>query len=182
MSDVTRILSEVDAGDEDAAGKLFSLVYEELRRIAGYKMGALASGQTLQPTALVHEAFLKLIGSEAQAWKSRSHFFNCAAEAMRQILVDRARKKARLKRGGDRERVDLASVHIAVETDDETLLAVNDALERLEKHDPQAAEFVKLRFFVGFTTSEIADALGVSERTAKRLWAFARAWLIRELR
>lgn len=182
MNEVTQLLWSIEQGDLNAPEKLFPIVYEELRRDAGFKMAALPPGQTLQPTALVHEAFIRLVEHDGGEWKGRSHFFNAAAEAMRQILVDRARRKGRQKRGGDYERVDMDHLDLAVDTDDETLLLVDDALEKLNREDPKAAEFVKLRFFAGFSVAEIAKVLDVSERTSQRLWEFARAWLYREIK
>ncbi len=181
MSDVTRILDRVQQGDSKAAAELLPLVYEELRKLAAHRMANEAAGHTLQPTALVHEAWLRLVGSEEQVWQSRAHFFAAAAEAMQRILIDRARRKHALKRGAGAERIDLDRVDIAVETDEETLLQVNDALGKLTMQDPQSAELVKLRFFVGLDYEEAAKVLGISERSAKRYWTFARAWLYREL-
>jgi len=163
------------------SSEMLPLVYEELRKLAAARMANETGTQTLQPTALVHEAFLRLAGSEPQTWKNRGHFFAAAAEAMRRVLVDRARSKQALKRGARPARVDLAQVDIAEEADDDVLLAVDDALGKLAKEDPQSAEVVKLRFFVGMDYREAAEALGISERSAKRHWNFARAWLYREL-
>jgi len=182
MSDVTRILNAIEKGDRTAADELLPLVYEELRKLAAAKMAHEAAGNTLQPTALVHEAWLRLVGEENQEWDGRGHFFAAAAEAMRRILIEKARQKSSLKRGGHFERVNLDDVEIAILADDETLLLVNDALERLEKEDSEAAQVVKLRFFAGMTNDEAGRALGISARTAKRHWTFARAWLFQELR
>ena len=182
MSDVTQILERVEQGDGKAAEELLPLVYEELRKLAAAKMAQEAGGQTLQPTALVHEAWLRLAGPrEGQAWENRGHFFAAAAEAMRRILIENARRKSRLKRGGQQERVDLDQVQLATESDPATVLSIDQALERLAKTHPQKAELVKLRFFVGLSLTEAARALDLSETTAKRHWAFARAWLFGEL-
>lgn len=182
MSDVTRILESLDAGDVEAAEELLPLVYEELRGLAFAKLGRERPGQTLQPTALVHEAWLRLAGSEGGPWKNRVHFLGAAAEAMRRILIEIARKKARQRRGGGWQRVDLTQVTVAANDAEETHLAVNDALERLEAEDPLKARIVKLRYFVGMTHREIADALEMSEPTVRRHWAFARSWLYAELK
>ena len=182
MSDLTYLLQAVGKGEESAES-LLPLVYEELRKLAAIRMSHEAAGQTLQPTALVHEAWLKLAGHDAMApFANRAHFFAAAAEAMRRILIDRARRKAAGKRGGDWLRLDLDTVELAAETESDTLLLVNDALSMLEIDNPQAAEVVKLRFFAGLTLEEAGMALGFTERTAKRYWAFARAWLYAEIR
>lgn len=182
MSDVTRILQAAQQGDSSAAEQLLPVVYDELRRLAAHKMANESAGQTLQATALVHEAWLRLVGNENQKWDGRAHFFGAAAEAMRRILIERARQKATIKRGSEWERVDLEKVDIAADANSDTLLFVNEALERLQHEDPKAAELVKLRFFGGLTLEESGQALGFSERTAKRCWAFARAWLYSEMR
>jgi RNA polymerase sigma factor (TIGR02999 family) len=182
VSDVTQILERVEHGDGKAAEELLPLVYEELRKLAAAKMANEPAGQTLQATALVHEAWLRLAGPrEGQAWENRGHFFAAAAEAMRRILIESARRKSRLKRGGQQERVDLDQVQLATESDPATVLSIDQALERLAKAHPQKAELVKLRFFVGLSLPEAARALNLSETTAKRHWAFARAWLYGEL-
>jgi len=181
MSAVTVILDRATQGEAQAAQELLPLVYEELRKLAAARMADELGTQTLQPTALVHEAWLRLVGPEQQAWKNRAHFFAAAAEAMRRILIDRARQKQALKRGARAGHIDLDRVDAAAEADEETLLQVNEALEKLAAQDPQSAELVKLRFFVGLDYSEAAEALGISQRTAKRYWTFARAWLFREL-
>jgi len=182
VSDVTQILERVESGDARAADELLPLVYEELRKLAAAKMAQETPGQTLQATALVHEAWLRLAGPrEGQAWENRGHFFAAAAEAMRRILIENARRKSRLKRGGQQERVDLDQVQLATETDPATVLSIDQALEKLAKAHPQKAELVKLRFFVGLSLREAARALNLSETTAKRHWAFARAWLYGEL-
>ena len=182
MSDVTRILEAIEQGDSKAADELLPLVYEELRRLAAAKMAHQAPGQTLQATALVHEAYLRLTGGVRDQWQDRAHFFRAAAEAMRCILIENARKKSRWKRGGKLERVDLEGLELAAETPPDTLLVVQEALERLAAEDPPKAELVKLRFFVGLTHAEAAKVLGLSEPTVKRHWDFARAWLLREIR
>jgi RNA polymerase sigma factor (TIGR02999 family) len=183
MNEVTRILSAVEQGDPQAAEQLLPLVYEELRKLAAQKLAQEKPGQTLQATALVHEAYLRLVGAErAQHWDSRGHFFAAAAEAMRRILLNRARDKKRLKRGGERRRVDLDQVEIALDTDDEQLIEIDEALARLAAEDPVAAQLVNLRFFAGLSLKEAADSLGLALRTAERQWAYARAWLYASLR
>jgi RNA polymerase sigma factor (TIGR02999 family) len=182
MSDVTRILSATDRGDPKAAEELLPLLYDELRKLAAQKMANEAPGQTLQPTALVHEAWLRLVGSGQEHWNNRGHFFGAAAEAMRRILVERARKKARVRHGGELERVDLDHVIVASQDNDDTILAVHEALEKLALQSPQKAEVVKLRYFAGMEHAEIANALGVSEPTIRRHWAYARSWLYAELK
>jgi RNA polymerase sigma factor (TIGR02999 family) len=181
MSDVTRILDRVQQGDPKASEQLLPLVYEELRQLAAVKMAQQPPGQTLQATALVHEAWLKLAGSGTHQWANRKHFFSAAAAAMRHILIDRARQKQRHRHGGGWERVDMGEVELAAPTDDETLLALNDALDQLEQLDPAKAEVVKLRFFVGLSEGEAADVLGVTERTIQRHWAYAQAWLFEHM-
>jgi RNA polymerase sigma factor (TIGR02999 family) len=178
MNDVTRILSAIERGDSGAADKLLPLVYDELRKLAAQKLAQEKPGQTLQATALVHEAYLRLVDAQgAGAWNSRGHFFAAAAEAMRRLLVNRARDKRRLKRGGDRARVELEDVAIADEAGAPDILALDEALEGLAREEPACAELVKLRFFAGLTQEDAARALGVTRRTANRYWAFARAWL-----
>lgn len=183
MSQITQILQDAERGDPRAAEELLPLVYNELRKLAAAKMANEPTGHTLQPTALVHEAWLRLVGNDAQIqFANRAHFFAAAAEAMRRILIERARRKGAGKRGGNWQRIDLDKVEIAAEADDDTLLVVNEALEKLAKEDPNAAEIAKLRFFGGLTLEEAAQALGVTERTANRYWAFARVWLFDEVR
>ena len=183
MSDVTQILQAIEHGDAQAANDLLPLVYQELRRLAAHKMANEAPGQTLQPTALVHEAYLRLVGpAQSQQWDGRAHFFGAAAEAMRRILVDRAREKKALKRGGNQERVDIETLELSSPMPDDELLALDEALDRLSTVDTRAAEMVKLCFFVGLTQEEAARELGVSLATAERVWGFARAWLLREVR
>jgi RNA polymerase sigma factor (TIGR02999 family) len=181
VSNITQILERVEQGDATAADQLLPLVYEELRRLAAQRLANEPPDHTLQPTALVHEAWLRLAGEEARRWDGRGHFFAAAAESMRRILIERARRKHSLKRGGNMERVDLDDVDVAANADSDTLLLINDALEKLEKTDPTAAQVVKLRFFAGMTNDEAGTALGLSARTAKRHWTFARAWLFQEL-
>lgn len=181
MSEVTRILERAQKGDAKAAEELLPLVYDELRKLAAAKMAHEAAGQTLQPTALVHEAWLRLCKDEAQSWDNRGHFFAAAAEAMRRILIEAARRRARKKRGGDRQRIRLEDLDVAASTDDETLIAVGEALERLAAVDATGAELINLRFFAGLSSAEAAKVLGLAERTAKRTWAYARAWLHAEL-
>jgi RNA polymerase sigma factor (TIGR02999 family) len=178
MSQVTRILSDIEAGDPSAAEQLLPLVYDELRKLAAQRLAQEKPGQTLQATALVHEAYLRLVGTEnAQPWNSRGHFFAAAAEAMRRILVNRARDKGRLKRGGGRSRIDLENIADPATASDDDLLDLDDALERLGSAHPECAELVKLRFFAGLSLGDAAEALGLARRSADRQWAFARAWL-----
>jgi RNA polymerase sigma factor (TIGR02999 family) len=177
----TKILEAVGTGDERAAERLLPLVYDELRHLAAARLAQEAPGQTLQPTALVHEAWLRLVGSGNEHWNSRGHFFGAAAEAMRRILIDRARKRHRQRHGHGLIRVDLAQLDVAITTDDDLLLRVNEALERLEAEAPDRARLVKLRFFTGLSVTEAAEAMDVAPATAKRHWAFARAWLLAEL-
>jgi RNA polymerase sigma factor (TIGR02999 family) len=179
---VTRILQAVNAGDDQAAEKLLPLVYDELRRLAAVRMAHESPGQTLQATALVHEAWLRLVGSNPVQWNGRGHFFGAAAEAMRRILIERARKKARIRHGGQLERVELDHVTLATQDSDDVIVAVNDALEKLAAESPQKAEIVKLRYFAGLEHVEIAEVLGVSEPTVRRHWAYARSWLYAELK
>jgi RNA polymerase sigma factor (TIGR02999 family) len=183
MADVSRLLDAAAAGDPTAAANLLPLVYDELRKLAAARMAEEKPGQTLQATALVHEAYVRLVGSEATSqWNGRGHFFAAAAEAMRRILINRARDKARQKRGGDRQRVDLDRVVVADQASEEELIAVDDALEELARRNGPCAELVKLRFFTGLTLDEAAAAMGIARRTAYRYWAFSRAWLFDALR
>jgi len=183
MSDVTRILSKIEQGDSQAAEQLLPLVYDELRKLAAAKLADEKPGQTLQATALVHEAYLRLVdGDKPQHWKGRGHFFGAAAEAMRRILINRARDKSRAKRGGGLRKINLDKMEIAVETPCDDLLALDDALERLAGENRQCADLVKLRFFAGLSVNDAGSALGISPRTADRHWAYARAWLCDELR
>jgi RNA polymerase sigma factor (TIGR02999 family) len=183
MSEVTRILSAIEQGDPHAAEQLLPLVYDELRRLAADKLVHEKPGQTLQATALVHEAYLRLVGTDtAPRWDSRGHFFAAAAEAMRRILINRARDKGRQKRGGGWQRLELDRLAVADWASEEETLAVDEALQRLEQHNKPCADLVKLRFFAGLTMDNAAAALGIAPRTAHRYWAFARAWLYDALR
>ena len=181
MNDVTRILESIESGDTSQADQLLPLVYDELRKLAAAKMAVENPGQTLQATALVHEAFLRLTSGEDMNWDSRGHFFAAAAEAMRRILINRARDRKRLKRGGNRKRIDIENIQVALDTPDEDLLALNDAVELLADDDPSAAQLVQLRFFSGLGQGEAASVLGMPRRSADRLWAYARAFLYRAL-
>jgi len=182
VSDVTRILDSIQQGDPAAAEELLPLVYTELRKLATHKMAGEPAGHTLQPTALVHEAYLRLVGSSDLRWNSRGHFFAAAAEAMRRILVERARRKRRFKHGGDLQRLDLDHLDVAIVSDDDQVLAVNDALDKLAARDKLSADLIKLRFFAGLSNVDAAQSLGIPERSAKRAWAYARAWLYEELK
>lgn len=183
MTDVTRLLAAAADGDGIAAQDLLPLVYGELRQLAASRMAHEAPGHTLQPTALVHEAWMRLVGPDGQAqFANRAHFFGAAAEAMRRILVDNARRKRRLKHGGALQRVDWTNLDVALAEDDDAVLAVSEALDKLAEHDTIGAQLIKLRFFAGLPNVEAAKVLGLSERTAKRTWAYARAWLFEELR
>jgi RNA polymerase sigma factor (TIGR02999 family) len=182
VSDVTRILSAIQQGDPHAAEQLLPLVYDELRRLATQRMARETPGQTLQATALVHEAYMRLVDAEkVRHWDSRGHFFAAAAEAMRRILVERARRRGTRKRGGHAERLDLDRLAVADDQRSDELLALDEALDELEQHDAQAAQVVKLRYFAGLTHQQAAQALGISRRAADRLWALARAWLYQTL-
>ncbi len=181
MSELTVILKRLDQGDPRAADELLPLVYEELRKLAAAKMARENPGQTLQATALVHEAWLRLGGDDQPEWQNRAHFFAAAAEAMRRILIDNARRKNYLRHGGGATRVNLQGLELAAQMDDEQLLALHEALDRLAAHDAEKAQIVKLRFFAGLTNEQAAKVLGVSEPTVKRHWAYARAWLFRAM-
>jgi RNA polymerase sigma factor (TIGR02999 family) len=181
VRDVTCILEAARQGDRTAADQLLPLVYHELRRLAAHKMANEAAGQTLQPTALVHEAWLRLAGNESQRWDGRAHFFAAAAEAMRRILIDRARRKLAARHGGGRATVNVDEVDIAVAVPDDELVAVGEALDKFTARDKEKAELVKLRYFVGLTLEEAAEVLGISVPTASRWWAFSRAWLCEEI-
>lgn len=182
MAEVSQLLIAADNGDPRAAADLLPLVYAELRKLAAARLAAEPVGQTLQPTALVHEAYVRLVGGEQpQDWNGRGHFFAAAAEAMRRILVENARRKGRVRHGGEHNRIDLAQLSVAGEPPDYDLLALDEALDRLEAEEPASAAVVKLRFFGGLTAEQSAAALGVSLRTAKRHWAYARAWLFEAL-
>ncbi len=182
MSEITRILTAIEQGDARTTDELLPLVYQELRRLAAHKMAHEPAGHTLQPTALVHEAWLKLVDSPNQSWQNRAHFFGAAAEAMRRILIARARRRQTQRRGARAGHLDVDELEIASPATDDQLLALNDALDRFAGLEPQQAELVKLRYFVGLTTEEAAEVLGVSKATAKRWWAYARAWLFHETR
>ncbi len=182
MAEVTQMLEAIGRGEACASAELLPLVYDELRRHAAGRMAREAAGQTMQPTALVHEAWLRLIGDGARRWENRAHFFGAAAEAMRRILIENARRKARLKRGGNPVRLDLDSVELTATTPDEKVLLINEALERLRAADPEKAQVVVLKFFVGLTNQEVAENLGVTERTVERHWAYAKAWLFDSIR
>jgi RNA polymerase sigma factor (TIGR02999 family) len=179
--EVTRVLAAFASGEPQAAAELLPLVYEELRRVAAGQLSHERPGQTLQATALVHEAYLRLLGGD-QSWENRRHFFAAAAEAMRRILIDRARRKRRLRHGGDHRRVELEADEIPIETPPVDLIALDEALDQLAAEEPQKAELVKLRFFAGLSEQEAADLLGISRATAARHWAYARAWLFDRLR
>jgi RNA polymerase sigma factor (TIGR02999 family) len=185
-SDVTRILSEIEAGDPKAAGQLLPLVYDELRKLAAQKLAREKPGQTLQATGLVHEAYLRLVGSgDARSWRDRGHFFAAAARAMRRILVDKARAKLALKRGGGAfagQALPVCEAELVAPEAGPDLLLLDDALQRLEAEDPQAAQLVHLRFFAGLTSHDAVQVLGISDRTAERIWHYARTFLFRELR
>jgi RNA polymerase sigma factor (TIGR02999 family) len=182
MDDVTRILSAIAQGDRQAASQLLPVVYDELRKLAAHRIANQTPGQTLQPTALVHEAYLRLVGDpEGSDWDNRGHFFAAAAEAMRRILVENARRKGRRKHGGGLARQDLDAAEPVVPEVREDLLALDEALTKLVSVDPQAAQLVQLRYFAGLSIPEASHSLGVSPRTADRLWAFARVWLLREV-
>jgi RNA polymerase sigma factor (TIGR02999 family) len=182
VHEVTRILNAIEQGDASVADQLLPLVYHELRRLAAHKMAGEASGHTLQPTALVHEAWLRLAGSNQHGWQNRAHFFGAAAEAMRRILVDHARRKQSAKRGGGVGFQDFDESALVLTAPPDELLAVHEALDKLTAEDPSAAELVKLRYFVGMTMEEAAAALGLGKRTAENLWTYARVWLHREIR
>ena len=182
MTNVTSILNAIEQGDAKAADELLPLVYEELRLLAAQKMAQEAPGQTLQATALVHEAYIKLVGAEAQNFSGRTHFFGAAAEAMRRILIDNARRKQRLKHGGGQQKIDLNDAEIAFDAPSDDLIALDEALERLAQKDKVKADLVKLCYFAGLTLEQAAGLLNLPERTAKRYWAHARAWLYRQVK
>ncbi len=181
VSDVTRVIEAVQRGDPNAADELLPLVYEELRKLAASKMSNEAAGNTLQPTALVHEAWMRLVGNDNPKFAGRAHFFAAAAEAMRRILIDRARRKSALRHGGGRVRVDIQQLDLASPDADDQLLAVNEALDKLAARDPIEANLVKLRYFVGLTVEEAAGMPDISPRTARNYWAHARTWLYHEI-
>ena len=182
MSDVTRVLYAIEHGDPKAAEQLLPLVYDEMRKLAAHRVAREAPGQTLNATALVHEAYLRLVGNGAEPqWNSRGHFFAAAAEAMRRLLVEQARRKRRLRHGGGQVRIDLENLDVEAERGADDLLALDEALQRLSSEEPAAAEVVKLRYFAGLTAEEAAASLGISLRTANRHWAYAKAWLYQQL-
>jgi RNA polymerase sigma factor (TIGR02999 family) len=182
MSDVTLILQAMGRNEPLASEQLLPLVYEELRRLAAARMAQESAGQTLQPTALVHEAWLRLVGEGDRSWNNRAHFFRAAAQAMRRILIDRARHKASLKRGGNQERLDIAELDIAAATPDDRMLLIDESLARLEQEDPDSAQVIMLKFFAGLTNKEVGKTLGVSESTVERQWAFAKVCLYQMIR
>ena len=181
MSEVTHILNSIESGNAKAADELLPLVYEELRKLAAARMANESPNQTLQPTALVHEAWLRLTGNENVKWQGRAHFFGAAAEAMRRILIEKARRKQALRHGGGQQRLDVADVEIAAPAKDQELLDMDEALEKFAALDTPKAELVKLRYFVGLTLDESAQILGISAPTAKRWWAYARVWLYQQI-
>jgi RNA polymerase sigma factor (TIGR02999 family) len=181
MSDVTQILAAIERGDPQASEHLLPLLYDELRKLAAQRLSNEKPGQTLSATALVHEAYVRLVDTQVQRWDSRGHFFAAAAEAMRRILLDKARKKRRLKRGGSSQRIDLDQVDVSVERPSDDVIALDEALTKLAQRYPKRAELVKLRYFAGLTVDEAAQVLGISSSTADRHWTYARAWLYREL-
>jgi len=181
MTDVTRILNAIEEGDARAADELLPLIYEELRVLAAQKMARERPGQTLQATALVHEAYIRLVGSESQDWSGRTHFFAAAAEAMRRILIENARRKKRLKRGGGQDRVEIEPSDLAIEGPSDDIIALDEAISRLAEEDGEVADLVKMRYFAGLTLEQAAELLGIGRRTADRYWAYARAWLYKEI-
>ena len=182
MAEVTQIMNAIQQGDQAATDKLLPLVYEELRLLAAQKMAQERPGQTLQPTALVHEAYIRLIGTENQHWDCRGHFFTAAAEAMRRILVENARRKKSRKYGGDRQRVALTYADLAIDGPSDEIIALDEALTKLAEDDKMISKLVELRYFAGFTSKQAADILGISKRTADSFWAYARAWLREEIK
>jgi RNA polymerase sigma factor (TIGR02999 family) len=181
MSDATVMLAAIETGDAKAAEQLLVLVYDELRRLAASKLAGEAPGQTLQPTALVHEAWLRLVGNQTPSFNNREHFFRASAEAMRRILIDRARRKHTQRHGGGYQRIDLESFDLAAPAVDDQLLIVNEALEKLALEHPVQADLVKLRYFAGLTNEEVSEVMGISVSTAKNYWTFSRAWLLNEI-
>ncbi len=181
MSEITQVLGEISRGDK-ASEELLPLVYDELRRHASARMAREAAGQTLQPTALVHEAWLRVFGDGGRTWENRGHFFGAAAEAMRRILIEKARSKARLKHGGNQVRLDIEQLELAETTPEEKVLLIDDALEKLQQQDPEKARVVVLKFFGGLTNEQVAESVGVTVRTVERHWAYAKAWLFQSIR
>jgi RNA polymerase sigma factor (TIGR02999 family) len=182
MSDITLVLQAVGRGEKPASQELLPLVYDELRRLAAARMARESAGHTLQPTALVHEAWLRLVNDADRSWNNRAYFFAAAAEAMRRILVEHARRKSRLKHGGGQERVNIEDLDLAGATPDEKLLLVNEALEQMERENPERARVVVLRYFAGLTNKEVAETLGISERSVDRHWVCAKTWLFNQIR
>jgi RNA polymerase sigma factor (TIGR02999 family) len=182
MNEITLVLQAIGRGDGQASNELLPLVYEELRRLATSRMAQEMSGQTLQPTALVHEAWLRLVGDGERNWQNRAHFFAAAAEAMRRILIETARRKSRLKRGGGQMRLDIEGLELAAATPDDRVLLIDDALEQLKAEDPERGRIVMLKFFGGLTNQEVAEILEVTERTVERQWAYAKAWLFQTIK
>ena len=181
MSEITQVLQAIRRGDGRASEELLPLVYTELRQLAAARMSQESAGQTLQATALVHEAWLRMVGDGDREWQNRAHFFGAAAEAMRRILVDNARRKSRLKRGGDQLRVDIEELDLVATSPDEKILLMDEALEKLRAEDPEKARIVVMKFFGGMTNQEVAENLGMTERTVERQWAFAKAWLFQSI-
>jgi RNA polymerase sigma factor (TIGR02999 family) len=181
MNDLTQVLQAIRRGDGRASEELLPLVYNELRQLAMARMARETAGQTLQATALVHEAWLRMVGTGDRTWQNRAHFFGAAAEAMRRILVENARRKSRLKRGGGQQRMDIEELDLAAATPDEKVLLMDEALEQLQKQDPDKARIVVLKFFGGLTNQEVAENLGITERTVERQWAYAKAWLFEKI-
>jgi len=182
ISEITQVLQAIQRGDGRASGELLPLVYQELRRLAAARMAQEPAGQTLQATALVHEAWLRMVGDGDRTWQNRAHFFGAAAEAMRRILVENARRKSRLKRGGDQVRLDIANLDLAATTPDDKILLMDEALELLQAEDADKARIVVLKFFGGLTNQEVAESLRVTERTVERQWAYAKAWLFQRIK
>ena len=182
MADLTQILQAVEQGEEHSSQRLLPLVYDELRRLAAARMALEPENQTLQPTALVHEAWLRLVAPGEVHWQNRRHFFSAAAEAMRRIMIERARRKSRLKHGGGQQRLDIADLQLADTTPDEKVLLIDEALERLQAEDPEKARIVVMKFFGGLTNREVAESFNVTERTIERQWAYAKAWLFSAVR
>jgi RNA polymerase sigma factor (TIGR02999 family) len=182
MSDVTQVLQAIRRGDGRASEDLLPLVYDELRQLAAARMNQEANGQTLQATALVHEAWLRMVGAGDREWQNKAHFFGAAAQAMRRILVDNARRKSRLKRGGGQARLDIEGLDLAAASPDDKVLLMDEALEKLQTEDPEKARIVVMKFFGGLTNQEVAENLGVTERTVERQWAYAKAWLFQSIR
>ena len=182
MNELTQVLQAIRRGDGQASGELLPLVYNELRQLAMARMAQESAGQTLQATALVHEAWLRMVGAGDRTWQNRAHFFGAAAEAMRRILVENARRKSRLKRGGGQARVDIDEINVAAATPDEKVLLMDEALEQLQAQDPQKARIVVMKFFGGMTNQEVAENLDITERTVERQWAYAKAWLFQKIK